>query len=472
MASSQVEIASSSTFGCVLRDRNRREACSRESNVKATHHATFERNIKNFVMDLNTCMSASSDSTTNENNININQGRVSKAPKNSHLERLRFSRTNPFIINNNNNNNNNETSLASLISPRHSGLLDRWAARQAHEMVSTLENEAELLSMDDNDMLPRTSSSASEESSSEIPNLGASSLVQIWEKRLNQSGACKPNTQAERVGSASSPNAANENAANENANAFSVEEQCFDGPSGNEEPFPDWESSDQSVSPRGRSERDRVSVADIIKKLTATNQNQSPTPSFADDNEHEGYGSSSVTGSPCRERECGPPQLQEQRVNCTLRIRGRRAFNDLLMQMENDRHGELNNLAERGAVSKFTHRGRIQALLRLRLLQRGVAANDPPRQKTTASEVNNKQPQGSAIMQLRERLFSSGVELRTPVQAEVAIPRSPQRETVNNTTQLDNSATTDQLRKDTSNQYSSWHCQSCHRIYTKVSVTD
>lgn len=373
MASSQIEIASSSPFGCALRDRNHREACSRESgNVKSTHHhhhANFQRNMKNFVMDLNTCMVVSSDSTTNknENNSSSSNNNQRKAPKNSHLERLRITPANPFI--NNNNINNNETSLASLISPRHSGLLNRWATRQACQMVSNLENEAELLSMDDNDMLPRTSSSSEEEdSSSETQNLGgASSLVQIWEKRLNQSSVSKPNTPRERIGSTSSSINENANAfSSENANALTGEEQCFDGPSGNEESlFPDWESSDHSLSPSGRSERDRVRVADIIKKLTATNPNQSPTPSFADDNEHEGYGSS-VTGSPCRERECGNQQQQQQhseqnqRVNCSLRIRGRRAYNDLLAQMKNDRHGELNNLVERGAVSKFPQRGRIQ----------------------------------------------------------------------------------------------------------------
>uniref|UniRef100_A0A0R0I3Z8 RING-type domain-containing protein n=1 Tax=Glycine max TaxID=3847 RepID=A0A0R0I3Z8_SOYBN len=462
MASSQIEIASSSPFGCALRDRNHREACSRESgNVKSTHHhhhANFQRNMKNFVMDLNMCMAVSSDSKANENENNssssssINNHR--KAPKNKQLERLLITRANPFI--NNSNVASNETSLASLISPRHSGLLDRWATRQACQMVSNLENEAELLSMDGNDMLPRTSSSSEEESSfsSETRNGGgASSLVQIWEKRLNQSSVSKPNTPRERIGSTSSSINENANAFSpENVNAFSGEEQCFDGPSGNEESFtsssfPDWESSDQSLSPSRRSESDRVRVADIIKKLTSTSQNQCPTPSFADDNEHEGYGSS-VTGSPCRERECDQQHSeQNRRVNCSLRIRGRRAYIDLLAQMENDRLGELNNLVERGAVSKFPQRGRIQAMLRLRLLQRGVAANDQPRQKSTASEVNNSQPHGYAIMQL-----SSGAELRTPVQTELANPRSPQRETVNKTTQLDNSVTTDQLSKDTSNK--------------------
>ncbi|XP_027339004.1 GATA zinc finger domain-containing protein 7-like [Abrus precatorius] len=464
MASSQVvEMASSSPFGCVLRDRNHRDGC-RESNVKATH-AAFQRNIKNFVMDhINTCMSMSSDSTnenTNNTHMNNNGSWVSKARKNRNLHRLHFNRTNHDI-----NNDKDETSLASLISPRHSRLLDRWAARQAREMVSTLENEAELLSMNNNnnhnnnngDMFTRTcNSSSSDEPSSEISNLGASSLVQIWEKRLNQCNGSKP---IERI----SPNAAS--ASSNNENASSVEEQCIDGPPVNEESFPDWESdktghSDQSVSPRGRScspESDRVSVADIIKKLTATNHNQSPTPSFGDDNENEVCGgSSSVTGSPCREREFGgftQEQLEHkafpQMVTSSLRIRGRRAYNDLLMQLEHDRYGELKNLAERGSVSKFTHRGRIQSVLRLRLLQRGAAANDPPSQKSTASEVNRQQ-QGSAIMQLRER-FNIGVELRTTVQGEVASPRNPHREIVNNNTQLANFPSTDQLSKDTSSQ--------------------
>ncbi|KAG4924694.1 hypothetical protein JHK87_050234 [Glycine soja] len=55
-----------------------------------------------------------------------------------------------------------------------------------------------------------------------------------------------------------------------------------------------------------------------------------------------------------------------------------------------------------------------------------------------------------AAIYCRER-FSSGAELRTVVQAEVANPKSPQRGTTNNTTQLDKSATTDHLSKDTSN---------------------
>ncbi|RVW23434.1 hypothetical protein CK203_094577 [Vitis vinifera] len=47
MASSQVEIASSSPFGCVLRDHNRREPPCRDSNAQAAFH----NNLKVFVRD-------------------------------------------------------------------------------------------------------------------------------------------------------------------------------------------------------------------------------------------------------------------------------------------------------------------------------------------------------------------------------------------------------------------------------------
>lgn len=329
-------------------------------------------------------MSMSSDSATNENNnttnnnkMNNNGSWVSKASKNNNLESLRFTRSN------HNNKDKDESCLASLISPRHSRLLDRWAAKQAREMVSKLENEAELLAMantknnnnDNNDMLARTcSNSSSDDVSSETSNLGASSLVQIWEKRLNQSNGSKPNTPVSTTNAIFSVE--EQNRGGSEAGESSSSSPSFHEPQGNEETFPDWESdkigqSDQSASPQARfsstetTESDRVSVADIIKRLTATNQGQSPTHSIGDENDHEGW-SSSVTCSPCRERECGSaPELSEHRaflpqVTCLPRIRGRRAFYDLLMQLERDRHGELNNLAERGAVSKFTQRGRIQ----------------------------------------------------------------------------------------------------------------
>ncbi|GAU51433.1 hypothetical protein TSUD_301990 [Trifolium subterraneum] len=484
MASSGVEIASSAPFGCVLRDRNHRDVCRESSKVKATHVA-FQRNIKNFVMDhFNTRISKSDSSTTNENNINSssNSNNNERQMNNNNLGSISLKRNNHnYDINSNNKGDKDDSALASMISPKHSQLLDRWAAKQAREMVSTLQNEAELLSIDNNNnnipVSSETSSIISDECSSEISNLGASSLVQLWEKRLNKSSGSKPSTPMEKT----SPNDGS-NAICNNENVYVVEEQrglglelgeCFEGQlSGNEESFsissfPDWESEktgDQSRSCSRDQSRwcsaetesdksDRVSVAEIIKKLNVTSQMQSPPLYFTDENDHEVGGSSTTASSPCRDFV---PEFPDQRafpqVTSLPRLRGRQAYNDLLIQLEKDRHGELKNLAERGTVSKFAQRGRIQALLRLKLLQRGVAANKLL-QKSTSSEVNRQvqQPHGSAIMQLREK-FSTAVEQKSTVQTEVANTRNPSKEIVNNTTQLENSSIANQINKETSSQ--------------------
>ncbi|XP_061342437.1 uncharacterized protein LOC133288643 [Gastrolobium bilobum] len=445
MASSQVEIASSSPLGCVLTDHNCRDPC--------TTHATFHKNILRD--HLNTC----NDSAAPNNNIQKPMSNadtwVSRVAKNN-LGNPSFTRRLHNMIDQQGRDHKDDFSLSALVSPRHSRIIDRWTARKAREMVSTLENhEVEVL----NNFPSRSSSFTSRRevsppldgtSESEISNLGASSLVQIWEKRLNQSNCNKPNAPASPGRISPNPSC--------NENAFSVEEQCRvseeEGdstyePSGNEESFSDWESdktgpSYQSHSPQvHHSSDEKGRVADIIKRLSVTNQ-------MSDENDHE-MCSSSVTGSPYRERDrVSTPKQQEHKafaqVISSPRIRGRQAFNDLIVQFESDRHRELNHLAERGAVSMFSQRGRIQSLLRLRLLQRGVAAFDQSRQK---SDQGNTQEEGSPIMQLRER-FSTGDEHRTSSLAEVSDPRSPGREIiVSSIKQMGDFPTSIQISKDT-----------------------
>ncbi|GMN27589.1 hypothetical protein TIFTF001_050475 [Ficus carica] len=123
----------------------------------------------------------------------------------------------------------------------------------------------------------------------------------------------------------------------------------------------------------------------------------------------------------------------EQRI-FSPRIRGRQAFADLLMQMEKERHGELNVLIERKAVSRFAQKGRIQSMLRLRLLQRGTPIQDPQRPRfAAASHQVERLPQGSTIMHLRER-FTIGAEHGTTSQSDATTdPRNPRRETINDT---------------------------------------
>uniref|UniRef100_A0A453BFR0 Uncharacterized protein n=1 Tax=Aegilops tauschii subsp. strangulata TaxID=200361 RepID=A0A453BFR0_AEGTS len=57
-------------------------------------------------------------------------------------------------------------------------------------------------------------------------------------------------------------------------------------------------------------------------------------------------------------------------------VRGRRAVEELVARMAHRRRRELAALAERHAVSRFAHKGRIQSMLRLKLLRHGDAIND------------------------------------------------------------------------------------------------
>ncbi|CAL0329836.1 unnamed protein product [Lupinus luteus] len=408
MASSQVEIPSPSPFGCVLRD-----------------HTRFQNNMKNFVRDhINTCnISISSDPApiNKDSQKPIKNGTWASRVVKNNIGSLSFARRSNHNMY---NEQDDSSSLSALVSPRHSKTIDRWAAKQAREMVSsTLESEVDVLESP---------------SKSDISNLGASSLVQIWEKRLNKFNCAKPNVPTPSLGRTTSPN----------ESALSLEQQqctvsgqreIIDEPQGNsEESFQDYES-DKSCSAQAHSssegaESERGKVANIIKSFCSS-PNESATTLL-------------------HQRNCAStPEQPEHRAFAQVlsnpRIRGRHAFNNLLMQFESEKHGELHNLAKRGAVSKFQQRGRIQSVLRLRLLQRGVAGDDQCSQKSAASEVN-RQPQGS-IMHLRERFNCIRVEQRNFALVEASNPRSPckDREIVSNITQLDNIPIENQLGKYT-----------------------
>ncbi|MED6221434.1 hypothetical protein PIB30_054598 [Stylosanthes scabra] len=424
----------------VLRDRNHRGDGCRESNVvnKATQ-AALQRNIKNFVMDhLNMSMSISDENNSphwvsnNDNNHN-------------HHRRHHRHRHNLHLSSTSHGMDTDESSLSSLISPRHTQILDRWAAKQAREIVSNLESEAGLLSMDDNNKELGNKCI-------DISNLAASSLVQIWEKRI---GGSKPETNAASNGAKNDAAGAASNCeseagesscavANEDWETHS-DDQSFSSPQSR------WSSCETATSEdreRDR-ERDRVSVADIIKRLTTTSVH-------GDDNESEGF-VSSVTSSPCRDLA---PEISDRRAFALMlgapgRIRGRRVFTDMLMQLERDRRGELNHLAERRAVSRFPQKGRIQSLLRLRLLQRNAAAeNDHLSQQKSTLSRQNKQPQQSKIVmeKLREKFNTGVVEHRNADQAEAAHPTMSRTQTVTDPVSSDKSVAATQPREGICNQ--------------------
>lgn len=348
----------------------------------------FGRDAKlNIISDHLNNLPISSDSAPVKNTHKPTWVSRAANKNNNNLESLSFTRRFNNLCG---DHKDDSSSLSALMSPRHSQIIDRWAARQAQEVIHVDSLET-IHSRRQVSVSPPRSDGSSESEKNSI--LGASSLVQMWEKRLNKSNSTtKQNTP---------PTSPIRTSLDEENCRISEESES----SSFDEQFPDWESdkTDHSCSSKVLhysdvvTEREGGKIADIIKRLAVTNN---------DENDHDL--SNSASSSPYRERGSvsTPKQLPEHKGFCQLtsspRIRGRQAFNDLMMQFESDRHGELNNLAQRGAVSRFRQRGRIQSLLRLRLLQRGVAAFDPSRHnhKSSAAPEVNKQ-HGSAIIPLK-----------------------------------------------------------------------
>ncbi|KAK6283302.1 hypothetical protein POUND7_017127 [Theobroma cacao] len=464
MASSQVEIVSSSPFGCVHR---RKERC-RDSNVRAV----FDKNFKELVHG---CISLSS----HENS----QNQIRRIASWVTTEQVNDNRHTLQLLNNNDNNIKKERPLP--ITPRQSRLvLDRWVSRQAQDVTaSTLQkhvkeadpllipsnsNTASLTTLMASSSKTRNAQNSSTqlENASVTQNLGASSLVQIWEARLNRSNSTNSNqsqSQSQSMGSNTSRTSCG-SSFNEN-NALPVEEpDSFDekldnGPN-NEDSLMDWESQSDRTAPGEApssscsGERERVRVADIIKRLTNGSE---------DANDHEQ--SNNVSDSQSRERRHATTSDQaEQRCFAQVvnspRLRGRQAFNDLLIQIERDKNRELDSLVERQAVSKFSQRGRLQSMLRLRCLQRSVTIQDKCRPQSPAAQVN-RLPQRSTIKHLsqltrnlttsREK-FSSGAEHPVTTQNDSATSSCLNREVSNNSIQFEKSCTSKPQSEDTHSQ--------------------
>ncbi|KAF4391399.1 hypothetical protein F8388_008010 [Cannabis sativa] len=429
MASSQVEIASSSPFGCVLRDHNRRDGC-RESH-------SFQKRFKNLVRDhLHTCISLPADENSllpkkeektsqNQNKIEISKDRdefsSSQCPWRRSLSAKRTTTTAALI-----ESKPQEADFSSALSTSNT-------PRAA---------------------LPRSDSLAG------IQNLGASSLVQIWEKRLNRSNSenqsSSSTTSRSDYGLSCNENSAlpvEEEEEEEAPRGYEAGSSALDTGQANEESLADWSGQNSPARSQNSDagERETVKVADIIKRLTAANHGQptnttlSSSSSSSFDNDRE------PLSSPQREvdRTMASDHILEHRL-FSPRIRGRQAFTDLLMQMERERHAELNRLVERAAVSRFTQKGRIQSMLRLRLLKRGVAIQDQHRWQLTSPKVE-RLPQGSSILHLREK-FSYGADRSTTLESETADPRSPQSEISKKDSQQEQSSIPNKLEDDSHTQ--------------------
>ncbi|XP_010537083.1 PREDICTED: uncharacterized protein LOC104811913 [Tarenaya hassleriana] len=359
MASSEVEMAPSQTFSCLLRDRSRHEKCIREddSNNVRTVQTVFEKNLKVFVRD--------------------------------HLDREAM-----------------EYSSRSPVS-------DRKQTRESQILQQVSSNS----------LSPSPSVSISKqfcdpgqpENPSRNEVLGASSLVQIWEARLQHPNSGQSQALTDSRTTSGLSQTENSNSCSESLNEEIVDEsdgiQLLDEGNNRAESDSGSQSEKNWVSDLGEKERERVRVLDIIRKLSIESETNNDNGSLAN-NDSVGTSNKEV-------------QTMEQRsfpqVACGPRIRGRQAYEDLLMYIVRDRQKELAWLLDRNAVSKFTFRGRLQTMLKIRCLERCLAIQDRHRSKSAAPDVTRSQ-RGLVLVNLRDKFKTEPENSRV---ANVVEARSP-----------------------------------------------
>ncbi|KAK7268487.1 hypothetical protein RIF29_21186 [Crotalaria pallida] len=349
---------------------------------------------------------------------------------------------------------------SSAARRRHSRILSRWAARQAQEMITTIERrnrESELMalaglhtvSMLDSSFLRGSQSPTSgREGAAERPSTQASTILQMWREledehllnrarermreRLRQQRSSESNT---NVSSAMSDSRGSENQrslgdASESENDYGTWSHDHVGPRNSHR---DGNVSSREQSPDlGEVERERVrqivrgwmesGISDHSTNVSQRNNNR--RAEWLGETERERVRivrewvqmTSEQRGSRVSRRDAqvsegshadrvrdvvadpddGQPEHARRDM---LRLRGRQALVDLLVRVERERQRELQGLLEHRAVSDFAHRNRIQSLLRGRFLrnERPVEDERPPSRAATE------------LVQLRQRHTVSGL---------------------------------------------------------------
>ncbi|CAA2961952.1 zf-C3HC4_3 domain-containing [Olea europaea subsp. europaea] len=347
---------------------------------------------------------------------------------------------------------------SSAARRRQSRILSRWAARQAEEMITTIERrnrESELMalaglhtvSMLDSSFL-RESQSPTSRRQGNVERLStrASSILQMWREledehalsraqervreRLRQRRSMDSNTNMS--GSRESNDQGSLEGASENEHDFATWSHGQVG-SQNENRDPDNSSREQSPD-LGDVERERVrhivrgwmesGISDTSSNVMQGNG--SPGAEWLGETERERVRvarewmqmTSQQRGSRSGRREEHNSRLaaqvdhvhegsvvahaegQPEHIRTDmLRLRGRQALLDLLVRIERERQGELQGLLEHRAVTDFAHRNRIQSLLRGRFLRNEMPDDEERPPSRAASELN----------QLRQRHTVSGL---------------------------------------------------------------
>lgn len=312
---------------------------------------------------------------------------------------------------------------SSAARRRHSRILSRWAARQAQEMITTMERrnrETELMalaglhtvSMLDSSFLRESQSPTSRRQGTvERPSTRASAILQMWREledehvlnrarvrvreRLRQQRGVEANTNGSSTNVSVSRGSENQGSledVSESENEYGS--WSHDQMETQNEPVEDNVSSREQSPDLGEVERERV--RQIVRgwmdsgisehSSNAPQQNGSPRSEWLGETERERVRivrewvqmTSQQRGTRgARREDHGPPlaaQVNQGREGLVeqdegqpehirrdmLRLRGRQALIDLLMRIERERQRELQGLLEHRAVSDFAHRNRIQ----------------------------------------------------------------------------------------------------------------
>ncbi|CAI9759783.1 unnamed protein product [Fraxinus pennsylvanica] len=373
----------------------------------------FERGLEEFMRGrYDECMSFSSCSsphttTTTEDEEDDGEQLVRRRRRRSNLE-------------------GDDLAESSAARRRQSRILSRWAARQAEEMITTIERrnrESELMalaglhtvSMLDSSFL-RESHSPTSRRQGNVERLStrASSILQMWREledehafsqaqervreRLRQRRSVDSNTNISSTnmsGSRESDNQGSLEGASESEHDFATWSQDQVGPR-NENRDPDNSSREQSPD-LGDVDRERVrhivrgwmesGISDTSSNVMQGNG--SPRAEWLGETERERVRiarewmqmTSQQRGSRSGRREEQNSGLGAQVDHARegsdvahgegqpehirrdmLRLRGRQALLDLLVRIERERQGELQGLLEHRAVTDFAHRNRIQVI--------------------------------------------------------------------------------------------------------------
>ncbi|KAK6929137.1 hypothetical protein RJ641_005342 [Dillenia turbinata] len=407
----------------------------------------FERGLEEFMrVHLDECMSYASCSSTRTPDDEDEDGsdQLVRRRRRSDLE-------------------GDDLAESSAARRRHSRILSRWAARQAQEMITTIERrnrENELMALAGLHTVSMLDSSFLRESQSynsrrrgtvERPSTQASAILQMWRELEDEHMLSRARERVRErlrhqrsVGSNTNALSTNMSESRESENQGSTEDV-----SESENDFGSWsneqiglqnERRDQNSSSREQSpdvgDVDRERVRQIVRgwmesgmtdhSSNVTQRNDSPRAEWLGETERERVRivrewvqmTSQQRGARAGRREeqasghggqsdqapegsvADHDEGQPEHIRRDmLRLRGRQALIDLLVRIERERQRELQGLLEHRAVSDFAHRNRIQALLRGRFLRNERPAEEERPPSLAASE----------LVQLRQRHTVSGL---------------------------------------------------------------